>query len=240
MSRGRQTQELDGLLERIASLGPKRKPVVVFDLDDTLLSTDGRHLRIIAEFAARPGVSPKAAKVLKALKASQVRYSVVETASQAGVEDQDVLDSLRSFWWERFFKNEYLLSDEPVPGAAEYCRASLERGAQVVYMTGRDEEMRSGTEESLKRWKFPLPDGKKTRLVLKSKFGLPDLEYKRDAMPAIGKLGTVAGSFENEPAHINIFHDAFPEAWHFQVETKHTGRPIAPYPATRRIADFRR
>ena len=69
---------------------------------------------------------------------------------------------------------------------------------------------------------------------------LADLEYKREGMALISSLGTVAGSFENEPAHINVFHEAFPEAWHFQVETKHSGRPIEALAGTRRIADFRR
>ena len=238
-----QKKALAGLLEFVSGIGRKKRPVVVFDLDDTLLSTDRRHLRILSEFAAQADVrrrDPRGAAALSKLKESRVRYSVTETAQAAGLTDSALLAALKSFWFERFFTNEYLLADHPVPGAAEYCAAALQAGARVVYMTGRDEGMRRGTEASLKNWNFPRPDGRRIRPIRKSSFGLPDLEYKRDNMAAIRALGVVAGSFENEPAHINIFHDSFPEAWHFQVETKHSGRPIEALPGTRRIADFRR
>ena len=232
----RQKAALAGLLARVDESKKSGIPVIVFDLDDTLLSTDRRHQRILREYAAKN----KAAAALAKLRVDQMRYAIVETASAAGLKDAALLKDLKAFWYQRFFTNEYLLSDHPVPGAAAYCRAALKRGACVVYMTGRDEQMRAGTLASLRRWDFPQPDGKRARLILKSSFGLPDLEYKRDSMAAIMTLGEVVGSFENEPAHINIFYDAFPEAWHFQVETKHTGRPIEAHPSTRRIADFRR
>lgn len=240
----RQAEALDGLLSLIESLRRSaREPVAIFDLDDTLLSTDRRHKRILREYAAQPGSKlrdARAAQKLVNVPDERLHYSVTDTARAMGVHDKETLAEIRAFWSARFFSNEYLLADHPVPGAPEYCREASGRGATVVYMTGRDEAMRGGTLAALERWGFPRPDGERARLILKPRFDMPDHEYKGEGMKKIGQWGNVAAAFENEPMHLNLFQETFPEAWHFLVETKHSGRPIEPHPSARRIKDFRR
>ncbi len=233
----KQPQGLDGLLEKIASLDKKNRPVVVFDLDDTLLSTNKRHLRILKEFASKRG---DAAKKLAGLAEERLKYSIVETAKSVGISDAELIEELKDFWFERFFANEYITADHPVAGAPEYCREVAEVGAVVAYFTGRDENMREGTLATLKAWGFPMPDESKVFLILKPRFDMPDLDYKREGLRRIAKLGPVAASFENEPAHINLFQEAFPESWLFLLETKHSGKPVKAHPSSRRIKDFRR
>lgn len=240
----RQTETLNALLARIErSRAAGRLPICVYDLDDTLLQTDHRHVRILREFAVQPEIKARfldEAWRLSQLQAGGLRYAIADSARAAGVSDERVLAELKSFWFARFFKNEYLRADQPVPGAPGFVRASLEAGALVVYMTGRDEGMREGTEWSLERHGFPRPDGETARLILKPRFDTPDLEFKTQTLSVIERMGEVLASFENEPAHINLFHGVFPAAVNVFVDTKHSGKPVTPHPAIPWIKDFRR
>ncbi|HEX4047540.1 MAG TPA: hypothetical protein VH309_06880, partial [Elusimicrobiota bacterium] len=162
-----------------------------------------------------------------------------QTAKEAGV-DEAVTKDLRDFWFARFFQNRYLLEDSPVPGAPAYCAEVLARGGKLVYVTGRDERMREGTEKSFANHGFPAPDGAAVRLILKPRFDTPDQTFKSETLGVLAKLGRVAASFENEPTHINMFREAFPQGRHFLLETKHSGRPVIAHAGVVRIRDFRR
>lgn len=230
-------EELLGAVEEAVAAG---ETLVVFDLDDTLFSTANRHLRILREFAERvEAQDPAAAGIMRAIDRERLRYSLTDTVKDAGVEEALVKD-LRDFWFARFFHNPYLLEDDVVPGGPAFVREIVARGARAVYMTGRDEGMREGTEASLLKHGFPMPDGKAARLILKPKFDTPDFAFKTECMGKLKELGLVVGTFENEPAHVNLFAEHFPKARHYLLETKHSGKPVVPHPATRRIRDFSR
>ncbi len=230
-------ENLDAVLDDV---GAAPGSLVVFDLDDTLFSTNDRHLRILREYAdVIERRDPAAAALLRAIQREKLRYQITETAKDAGLADALVKD-LKGFWFARFFKNPYLLEDSVVPGAVEYCAAVRSRGGVIVYVTGRDEGMRDGTERSFARHGFPEPDGAKVKLVLKPRFDTPDVEFKTEVLGRLAEMGRVAASFENEPTHINLFRDAFPKGRHFLLDTKHSGRPVIPHPDVLRIADFRR
>ncbi|MEK7233358.1 MAG: hypothetical protein AAB268_06055 [Elusimicrobiota bacterium] len=228
---------LDALLDDVAA---HPGAIVVFDLDDTLFSTADRHLRIMAEFAAMIETQDaRSAGILRGIAREKLRYSIADTAKDHGLEDKLALD-LRSFWFARFFKNPYLLEDSIIPGGPEYAAAVIKRGGISFYMTGRDEGMREGTQASLLRHGFPDPDGKNAVLVLKPRFDTPDFAFKNEALRNLGEMGTVVGSFENEPAHANLFVERFPKGRHFLLETKHSGMSVQPHACVHRIKDFRR
>ena len=228
---------LDALLDEVAR---QPRAIVVFDLDDTLFSTADRHLRILGEFAAHIETQDaRAAGLLRAIAREKLRYAIADTAKDHGLEEKLAKD-LRDFWFERFFKNPYLLEDSIIPGGPEYAAEVIKRGGRSFYMTGRDEGMREGTEASLLRHGFPQPDGKGATLTLKPRFDTPDFAFKNEALHTIAEMGTVIGSFENEPAHVNLFIERFPKGRHFLLETKHSGKPVTPHPAVHRIKDFRR
>jgi len=232
-----QKKLLDALLEDVAA---SPGAIVVFDLDDTLFSTADRHLRILAEFAARLEASDaRSADLVRSITREKLRYSVIDTAKDHGL-DEALAKDLKNFWFARFFKNPYLLEDSIIAGGPEYAAEVLARGGRAFYMTGRDEGMREGTEASLLRHRFPEPDGNKVVLVLKPRFDTPDFAFKNEALTKIGELGAVLGSFENEPGHVNMFIEHFPKGRHFLLETKHSGKPVEPHAATLKIKDFRR
>ena len=231
---------LDNLLKEVETAVIAGETLVVFDLDDTLFLTTNRHLRILREYAQRlESRDPASAGIVRAIARESLRYAITDTVKDAGLQEELVQD-LKDFWFARFFKNPYLLEDDAIAGGAQYCREIVRRGARAIYMTGRDEGMREGTEAALARHGFPAADGKSASLILKPRFDAPDLAFKTEALAKLKELGRVAGSFENEPAHINLFRDTFPQARHFLLETKHSGKPILPHPDVHRIKDFRR
>ncbi|MDE2509983.1 MAG: hypothetical protein KGL74_02570 [Elusimicrobia bacterium] len=232
-----QKAALDAVLAGVSALPGA---LVVFDLDDTLFSTNDRHLRILKEYAdVVEAKAPEAAALLRAIDRERLRYQITETASNAGL-DAALVKDLRDFWFARFFKNPYLLEDSVVPGAPAYCAEVEARGGAIVYVTGRDEGMRDGTEKSFARHGFPEPDEKGVKLVLKPRFDTPDAAFKTEVLGRLAVMGTVAASFENEPLHINLFREAFPKGRHFLLETKHSGKPVIPHADVLRIKDFRR
>lgn len=233
-----QKASLDAVLDDVASAPGA---LVVFDLDDTIFTTNDRHLRILREYADLVSTrDPEAAALLRAIDRERLRYQIVETLKESGVTDDALIKDLREFWYARFFQNRYLLEDTPIPGAPAYCAEVAARGGIVVYVTGRDERMRDGTEKSFARHGFPEPDGAGVRLVLKPRFDTPDLAFKTEVLGRLAEMGKVAASFENEPIHINLFRGAFPKGRHFLLETKHSGRPAILHPDVLRIRDFRR
>ena len=214
--------------------------LVVFDLDDTLLSTVHRHRRILMEYSAHPAVVRRFPGVLalRRLPLSCYRYLIADTAREAGLSEPALLEDLKAFWFARFFRNEYLEADEPIPGATGYCREVERRGGTVVYLTGRDEAMRAGTEASLERHGFPVPDGRAVRLVLKPRFEMADHEFKAGALRALAALGPVAGGFENEPGHANLLAATFPAAKMVLVGSRHSGKPVVLDARVPRVPDF--
>ncbi len=96
-------------------------------------------------------------------------------------------------------------------------------GAQVVYLTGRREEMRPGTEHVLGAFGFPIPGGR-VALWMKPDPELHDDVFKREAHRRLGTLGRVIAAFDNEPHHVNDYRASFPAAAVIHLGTDHSGR----------------
>jgi hypothetical protein len=227
------------LLDETAAAAKAGPALVIFDLDDTLFSTADRHLRILREFAlAIEAKNAEAAGIIRAIQREKLMYSPVDTVKAHGLAEELAKD-LRDFWFARFFKNPYLLEDAAIAGGPAFVGEVLERGGRAVYMTGRDEGMREGTEASFKKQGYPL-DGQKAQLFLKPRFDTPDVQFKGECVAKLKSMGLVTGTFENEPAHVNLFAEGFPSARHFLVETTHSGKPVEPHAAALRIKDLTR
>jgi hypothetical protein len=135
-------------------------------------------------------------------------------------------DAFREFWRERFFTSEYCVDDQLIQGAAIYAHAVNQTGAQLCYVTGRHELMRWGTIECFRRVGLPLP-GSRIELLMKPTFDESDDEYKGRTYEVLRQLGTVVAAFDNEPAHINGYREAFPDALSVHIATDHSPREVA-------------
>ena len=212
------------VLERAETVGPKG--VVAFDLDSTLFDNLPRQVVILREFGTL--------KKLPRLEAHEASHWVSGwdmkgAMKAAGLSDADVeahFEDARGFWKERFFTSAYCVHDVALAGAADYMRAVLTTGVQIAYLTGRQEEMRHGTVECMRRTGLPLPDGSGVHLLMKPTLAEDDDAFKRTAHAELGKLGTVVAAFDNEPTHANDYRRKFPGALVVRLDTDHSGRDV--------------
>jgi hypothetical protein len=201
-------------------------PLVLLDLDSTLYEVGSRTFRILKEWQATEEgrAYPVIHSALDALDVRQVGYSIHDTLRTLGVSVassgyEEATRALKTFWADRFFTSEYLRHDHAYPGAAEFTRKIHSLGAEIVYLTGRDEPgMGEGTKANLIRDGFPW-DCERTHLLLKAAAHLADLDHKKNAAEYIRKHGTLVASFENEPPNLIALQELFPEAMHVFVDT---------------------
>ena len=215
-------------------------PVVVFDLDSTLFSTEPRNYRIISEFIAQHGDEyPGLRELGGTLELSDMGWGPIDPFVARGFDAPGFKKALRRFWGKRFFTSEYVVSDHPTPGAVEFASECHRRGAMLYYLTGRHVgDMGAGTVRALTEHGFPFWRGR-CSLHLKPNFEMSDKPFKDQAMVDIrSNQGRVVASFENEPGNANLFMDSFPSALHFLLETTHSTEAEVPYPALLRGPDF--
>ncbi len=232
--------QLLGRVEESAATGAK--PLVIFDIDDTLTSTEERSRKILGEFIAQPEVQAafpeETAKVRPLVDVSglppeqrpRLRFDLKDTARDAGVANESFLDQLSRFWAEnprlqsgRFFDNRYLLADEPNPGAVEFVQAVVAAGGTAAYMTGRKQALMEGTLAVLEKHgfplpqAFPLPEGQNGGAVifLKQDISQADDAFKAEKIKELKREHpevTIVGGFDNEPRNINAFRREGPPA----------------------------
>ncbi|MFZ2960913.1 MAG: HAD family hydrolase [Candidatus Ozemobacteraceae bacterium] len=202
------------------ALAEKKSPVVVSDLDGTLFDTAQRNVRILREWA-QENASNTDARIIEKVADKDAAYSIGDTLKNLGVTNATTSASVHDFWFKRFFTNEYVVIDAPIPGAPDFIKKCHDKGAVIVYLTGRDvPQMGKGTEESLRKNGFPV-DEKTVVLMLKPSPEIKDFVFKKDACEKIGKLGVVVAMFENQPRNLNGQIKNFPDAIPVFVETNY-------------------
>ena len=241
LSKDEQKALLDRIVESCRTDGKGRTPVVVFDLDGTLMDNRPRTAAILRELSAVWKDShPSVAATLAKAEAENLAYLLTDTLGRLGVTRTDLVREAEVFWRERFFTDGYLAHDVEVPGAAAFARACYDAGGILVYFTGRDLPLMGlGSFASLRDLGFPIgvPG---TELVLKPDAQMPDEAFKRMSGPALERVGRVVAIFDNEPGNCNVLGAHFPEAQSVLLDTQHLPGAPPPDPRVRVIADFRR
>src|ERR1700685_1014060 len=131
------------LFERILGRCERRwggaPPVVVFHLDGTLFDNRPRTAAIFHELAASwETKEPEIAARLRTVDAAQLAYHMHDSLARLGITRDDPVRDAFAFWRDRFFADAHLRHDVEVPGAAAFARGCYDRGATLVYLTGRD------------------------------------------------------------------------------------------------------
>ena len=215
-------------------------PVVVFDLDGTLMDNRPRTLAILKELAHElRAESHASAERIATAQAEELAYLLTDSMRMLGIEHPDLVVRAESFWKSRFFTDDYLKHDIAIEGSVELARACYEAGASLVYFTGRDLPLMGlGSFQSLRDLGFPI-GVVGTELVCKPDAKIPDETFKRAEGPKLRRVGHVVAAFDNEPANCNAFLEMNPDAEIVFVDTQHL--PGAPPLDTRVhvIADFR-
>lgn len=232
--------EQDQLLDSIIACAGQHGSagVGVFDLDGCLFDTRSRQVHIFREFASQTGNLD-----VYAVNATHFTdWDLGNTLRNAGLSEGRIaamLDDLKQFWFDRFFTSRYVQFDHAMPGAVDLVNRCRATGLKVVYLTGRDETMRAGTEASLKGFGFPL-DGDECRLIVKPDFKTDDTEFKDEALGVIAGMATPVLFMDNEPANVNKFHERYPDAMVVFVETDHSPRPDEPHESLPWLRSFSR
>jgi hypothetical protein len=231
--RQEQTRILRGALSAISAA----RPAVAFDLDSTLLMNKDRQARIVREYGAARGDARLAACRPDAV----VSWDLRDTALLCGLsalEAEAVYKGLKEFWRDRFFTSTYCADDTPVEGARAFLEAVLQAGGEILYITGRHEEMGAGTLESFRRAGFPLPQGERVQLWLKPRAPDDDDRWKEICHQRLLALRGISGAFDNEPTHVNAYKKSFPDAVVVHLDTDHSRRPVEVRPDVPSIRDF--
>lgn len=210
------------------------RSLAVFDLDSTLFDVSPRVERIILDFAEESSSQrdfPEQIQLLKDIRTHRKDWGFQNALQRAGLDGKhpEFQEALRDYWYQRFFSNDYLQYDLPYDGAVEYVNAVANRGAEVVYLTGRDvARMGAGSALTLKHWGFPLDDSQ-TRLVLKPHKSMDDAEFKTDWFACLPqKHFSEVWFFENEPVNIHHLRSRLPEVNVVFFESTHAGKATAP------------
>lgn len=228
------------IVARCKAVTGEPAPVVVFDLDGTLMDNRPRTAAILQELAGELSrEANKAAETLAATRADELAYLLVDSLHRLGVEHPEVVARAEVFWRERFFSDHYLKHDVAIAGAVDFARACYDAGAVLVYFTGRDLPLMGlGSFQSLRDLGFPI-GVVGTELVCKPDAKIPDEAFKREEGPRLRRVGHVVAAFDNEPGNCNAFVEICPEADVVFVDTQHL--PGAP-PLDKRVhivGDFR-
>jgi hypothetical protein len=225
--------------EILATVRKTPRATLVFDLDSTLLDNRPRQSRILREYGVANGLANLAASRPWQWGTWDLRVPMAAAGMTAHEIDTHI-PLVRAFWRERFFTSEYCRDDVPIPGAPEFVQAALRAGAQVVYLTGRPEPMRPGTEHVLEQHGFPAPGAPGVTLLMKPRFEDHDDAFKVSAHAHVRQVGHVVAAFDNEPTHANDLFRSFPDATVVHLATDHSGRKVELLEAIRSIPDFRR
>lgn len=216
-------KQLKDVLAKATRAG--NKGLLVFDLDSTVFDNRPRQSRIVREYGKKQGIAALEGCDTHHwvsgwdLKAAMIACGMAEPAAEQAYPDA------KKFWGARFFTSEYCVDDIAVPGAPEFLAASVKTGAQVVYVTGRHEEMRDGSVKCMAKCGMPVPGGSVT-LVMKPTLRESDDVYKVRAHEQLAKMGTVIAAFDNEPTHANDYANKFADATIIHLATDHSGRPV--------------
>lgn len=235
--------EKHALLKRIVGRCTRRgalgSPVVIFDLDGTLMDNRPRTAAIFRELGESVRTKmPAFASKLADANPSHLAYLVADSLKKIGVDHPEFILEAEQFWKQRFFFDEYLKHDVAVPGAVAFARECYAAGAVLVYLTGRDlPNMGLGSWKSLRDLGFPIGVAG-TELVLKPDFETPDEAFKREYIPRLERVGQIIAAFDNEPANCNLVLEQNPEAESIFLDTQHL--PGAPQllPDVKIIEDF--
>lgn len=216
-------------LEQILLVAQKSGPrgLLVFDLDSTIFDNRPRQARIVREFGAFKHLSPLGKCQPWHFTTGWDLRGATNSCGLTAQESEEIYPELKAFWQDRFFTSEYCRDDIEIVGAPRYLHALDYVKARVIYVTGRHEGMRTGTEACLERCRMPMPSvGGQVQLLMKPRLADSDDEYKREAHEQLKTMGTVLAAFDNEPMHINDYATRFPDAIPVHLATDHSGRDV--------------
>ncbi|PJA18705.1 MAG: hypothetical protein COX62_08400, partial [Deltaproteobacteria bacterium CG_4_10_14_0_2_um_filter_43_8] len=136
-----QPELLKSVIEKASTT---KNAVVVFDLDSTLLDARLRSLRIYHEYGSQFNIP----ELFNVERRNVAGWNFRDHFLSSGMKKDLALkldEEIKTFWKPRFFSNEYVANyDIPLPGALDYVNTIYKTGANIVYITGRNDDLKTG------------------------------------------------------------------------------------------------
>lgn len=223
-----------------AAYNKQERPMVIFDVDGTLLDNRPRILQIIKEYGEKElaKVRPEDAAKIANLQIYQIQYRLTDTLTQIAVTDPAVVNNAAVFWSQRFFNDDYLKYDAPTPGSVNFVRTLYSNGARIIYLTARDQPRQLiGTVKSLRDHGYPIGI-QGTELIMKPTLNTQDAIFKQQVTNYMRHYGKVIATFDNEPANANVYRRAFPDATVILYAAPHSPNPPPLLPNITTLAAF--
>jgi hypothetical protein len=224
-----------------AARDQQRSPIVVFDLDDTLVDTATRARAIFIDALRSPSAPTGADEALEQLDylcLDQYVLDVEGNLDRAGFTP-GIRRYLQDAWSRVALTDRYLDRQVPFPGAAAWVADLRARGATIVYLTNRNaRRLREGTVRALDTRGFPGErDG--ALLIMQPGDHEDSLSWKQDEAERLVGRGTVVATFENEPANVRMYRTLYPEATHVLMVSRHRPKQEKVPEGTRCIVDYK-
>lgn len=235
-----QRRILDEVVARVrAAVAAGERPIVAFDLDDTLFDTRYRVRAIMRDYGAQVGDER-----LERLSVRDVHYELEETLREIGFSEEEIAGqagrAARRAWSRRFFSASSYALDRPIRGALAYVDRLVEAGARVVYVTGRAERTRQGTIDVLAAAGLPIDEVYHKPDPAPGQPKEPTASYKeRIAREVLDPTGRIVACFDNEPKNANAFRRAAPDAIVVWLDTLYEPDGPALLPGIARVPDLR-
>jgi phosphoglycolate phosphatase-like HAD superfamily hydrolase len=125
---------------------------VAFDIDDTLVETRSRTLAIAKEWDAANGTH-----YFDRLTLPQVAHTGFDTAAALGLPGP-AEKAFAAFWDEKFWDGAHFRLDTPIAPMVELAKQARAAGAEVIYLTGRNEDLAAATVAELEGLGLPQSD----------------------------------------------------------------------------------
>lgn len=129
--------------------------VVVFDIDNTLFDSRARTAAAANVYGEQHGI-----QALIDLLPEDVGLNGTETAKKAGITNAAVIKDFSKFWSAFFFDGAHYDFDTPIASTIAWAKAAKKAGAEVVYLTGREQKAESDTRAQLEAAGLPDTDAK--------------------------------------------------------------------------------
>lgn len=214
MSHQQELEYASSVLGRVEKVREEGKlPLVALDLDLTLFDNRPRTRHILQDYIhGHVDDVRQQAAAMERLSQHEIVYSIQENMDVIGVTGETFRTQGLPFWMERFFSDRYCTFDVPYTGAPQVCKILREKGAHVVYLTGRYADTQAvGTLESLRHHGFPIGE-LGTHLIMKTSRQESDYAYKRRVAEELLWMGVPVAAVDNEPGHCNTMAELFPDA----------------------------
>lgn len=218
------------------SLEVGQRPLVVLDIDSTLVHVHTRNQAILNDFLAnrtQHWTDKNRIENLSKVELQSHHWGYEPLKSEFSAVEWS---ELQRHWLYNFFGNDFLEHDVPVAGVKTFINELTSLNIEIVYLTGRDEgRMMSGTVESFKKLNFPISEH--ARLFLKQDLSQTDEDFKKSVFKQLIHEFQNIWFFDNEPLNLAMCAQNFPTVQNVWVCTTHSGRAEVP-PLTLTIKDF--